>query len=318
MILKRRFIAPFLLFKVKAVLAFNSLPWFEIATEKSSAYGLIVNPHYANLINPVSALGIEIASGPKEFRLGGTFIFAPSYHYLFKLTSEYLSQRNILNFISGPSSIWNEQYAFALGYAYLTNWSLLKCFNISAYQARSRDDSFQTFYDLQSDLAVLYRNIRGSLSYGASTGMTLAWKATTINMNIFFDTIQYRNHIEIGSRNGLGAGFEINQRLGHNFSVTLEDMQRTLYNQYRATINWHLFTKHQSAFQLSLAGEYTHGYLPSPEMRVSFTLSYIWNLPRICQDGSSECFEETIVNSAIRPLVRMPETFVMAEQRIVP
>lgn len=293
--------------------AAQTLPQFTFNLEQSSQYGLIINPKYVNLLGSTSALGIELAFGANEFRLGGTLAKLWQCKHLLKLTAEYLSQHNEVTFLTGSNILWTEQHALAAGYSYLCLLPWWSSINFCAYQAVSRDGCLPDVLAVNDNIDVLYRNVKGAESFGGNVGVTLLpWYQARVDVTTYYDDITYRNKVECRrDRSGLGMGVGLAQGLHPRLAFELNAVHRSIYNQYLGKLSWLLPGQTCNGFELALVGQYTQGDLPAPrETRLSLLLTYRWHR----QDPQPLYSQEKVINEAARPLVRMPETLVARDE----
>lgn len=279
-----------------------------INVEQSSYFGLVVTPHYANLLSPNNALGFEIALGAREFRLASTYANAMSCNQLLKITVEYLAQQILFDFRSGASLVWDGQYAGGIAYQYLFNQLISG--DVAIYQTHSRDDCLPAIYQLEDDIAILYRDLKGANSRGVNVGLTLKpLSVTQVNLVMYFDAISY-GHRELPShdRQGLGAGIKLIQILHPRLKMAADLSKRILFDQYQLAVTW-LLPVCCDCLELSLSGLYRQGDIPQQnETRYGLMLTYAFNPAQ----------KNNLITETLDSVVRMPQVFVVRDQLIVP
>lgn len=292
-------------------------PYTALNAEYSDRFGLVVNPIYANIIDPCNALRLEIAFGGSEFRMGATWAHAFNPHQRFKATAEYLSQNSTFEFIAGPATQWNEQHAFGALYQYLFLNPWFESVNISAFHAYATGENLSTIsFQHPDQITIDDRHIVGSESNGLSTGVTLQpWRNSAVDVNVFYDSIHYRAHDEVApNRNGIGGGIGLQQILSRRVKFNLAGTHRELFNQLQAGISWLLPTKRGTQLELNLHGAYISGDLPEPkETRIGLMLSYHWN-GSCCNNPIIYGPDDLVLWST--PAVRMPQTFVVRDEHV--
>lgn len=294
------------------------LPYVAINTEYSNQFGLVVNPKYANILGPTSALGLELAFGGNEFRLGATWAKLICCQHMLKLTAEYFSQNILFDFESGESTLWNEQHAFGANYSYLLHQKYFSSVDVGVYHAHARDESLLPLQSATHPDFILCRNAVGSNSYGINAGLTAKpWTWSQLKLDLFYDDISYRTTATtVPNRSGLGESFFFEQVLHPRFLIGLEASHRELFDRYSAKMSWLIPVKQCARLELSLNGQYITGDLPQPhETRVGMMLSYNWDLPHSCPTYlTGLSLQEMILASAIKPVVRMPDVFVHSSE----
>jgi hypothetical protein len=290
-----------------------SLPWVALNTQYSDQFNLIINPKYANLLTPTSALGLEIAFGGREFRMGATWASMIGKRHRIKLTAEYLSE-NILFFLTALNvTKWNTQHAFGINYQYLVNQSWLHTINLATYHAYAGDaDLSQNVVNNETN----YRIAAGSNSNGISGGFTIIpGRFTAIVLDLYYDQVNYRTQNQPAPDSiGIGESITLEQLLAPRLKLLLTASHRQPFDNYDARLSWLALARPGAQLELSITGQYLTGNLPQPrETRVGLMVSYHWHVP--CRPGFA-CSEEILQWTTI-PAVRIPQTLVTRDEKSI-
>jgi hypothetical protein len=290
-----------------------SLPWVALNTQYSDQFGLVINPKYANLLTPTSALGLEIAFGSSEFRMGATWTSMIDKRHRIKLTAEYLSENILFSLTPLNVTKWNAQHAFGANYQYLVNQSWLHTINLATYHAYARDENLSTSaINNKTD----YRIDAGSNSNGISGGLTLTpGRCTAIVLDLYYDQVNYRTQNRSAPNSvGIGESITLEQLLAPRLKLLLTASHRQPFDNYHARLSWLALARPGAQLELSVTGQYLTGNLPQPhETRVGLMVSYHWHVP--CT-SEFVCSEEILQWTTI-PAVRMPQTFVTRDDKSV-
>lgn len=296
----------------------QSLPQLSFGVEYSDQFDTVIDQHYANLLNPNNAFGFEIAFGAKEFRLAGTWSYLLNCQHLFRATAEYLSQNTLFVFDQIPLPLWDEQSAYAASYSFLTNQYGVASYNFGIYGLKARDENLNPrTYD--TPFYTIYRDVKGSVAYGGFAGVTLQpWRYTRLTGTVYYDDISFRNIYESSpDRQGVGAGFELQQILHPRLLLSAEASDRKLYQQYGIKASWLIPIPRCSKIELAIKGEKVEGreLAVSPENRIGMMISYRWDLPDCASTYlTPKTFQEDVLIAATNPVVRMAQVLAAREE----
>lgn len=300
-----------------SVLLAQSMPQVSLGVDYSDQYDLVIDPRYANVLTDNTAFGFEIAFGPKEFRLAGTWIGLFNCRHLVKLTGEYLSQNTNFVFDQILLPLWDEQSAFGISYSLLNQSYGITSYNIGLYEVQARDENLIPRIFLAPPYTI-FRDVSGSSVYGGFVGVTVQpWAYTRLTGSVYYDDVAYHNRFEIPpDRQGFGVGLCVEQILHPRFLVTIEANDRKLYRQYSVKTSWLIPIPRCAKLELALKGERVTGDLVTPEEnRVGVMLTYRWNLPDYNPNYLvSKTIEETALIAATKPVIRMPQVFAARDE----
>lgn len=300
-----------------------SLPKIVLNTEYSNRYSLIVNPKYANILNPYNAVAVEFAFGASEFRVGTTWAYDLNPCQRLKATAEYLSQDSTFHFLPGSVTQWTEQSSLALAYQYIINKNFFQALNFSVYHSHARDENLPVItFDSDATTFTDYRRISGSDSNGVTAGFAvIPWCYAGLDFDLLFDAIHYHNQGQSSSsRSGVGEALTYHQLLGNRVKFQMTGIHRILFNELSGGVTCLVFCNKHHLLELSLNAKYIEGEnIPQPhETRLGLTLAYRWDASHPPAAFCTPCDQRTAALHAwsLKPVVHMQRTFVVPDEHV--
>ena len=225
----------------------------QISINWSDVYGLILQTHYANLLNDTNAIAIEGNIGAKQNRINVTLGQVFSQKNRIKLTLERLAQKQAFDFYSGSIDEWVSQYAGGVELQHLISTTgFFNNISAGGYYARSDSKSLDPIiYDKGDSEFINYRHIAGAISTGGHVSLGLKpWNTGMITLTSYYDSVRYNaiySDVSAEDSNSLGYGVSLEQYISYSVKAYAEYSHRTLYNTVQTGFQFFHNIRHNSA-----------------------------------------------------------------------
>ncbi len=257
--------------------------------------------------------------GKFEFRLNSNLVKRINLNQELQLTVDYLANRNEFSYLTGSHLVWDNQYAFGMGYRFLYPAPWLKQVAFSAFSVNSNNTELPPVaIGQQNSQQIVHRLIKGAEGAGGSVGVVLEpCSPTHISVDLLYETLNYQDHLRSPKKN-LGYSLALEQALPLCLACQLAVTSSPFFNRYASELRWQIPVHTCPQMELSLRSQYITGDLPEPkDFRISLMLSLYWPCPsNLPIQEKTELIKKLLAEAVKRPLIRMPQTFNASESRI--
>ena len=188
-----------------------------------------------------SALSLLGEVGPRNYRVNGTFGFLSSESaQRFKVSAEYLSQKLQYKFSSGKERRWMHQLGLGAMYQYWFDCpGFVKALQLHGVYSNSYNHKLKRLECPGQNLSIK-RRIAGAWFYALEGGLVFSpWNCGTLISSLSYDQVRYKRQYESKKRlSGIGAAFELIQRLGNNYLFIGRLEFKKPYNYLEALLTW--------------------------------------------------------------------------------
>lgn len=156
----------------------------------------------------------------------------------FKVTGEWLIEKNSYAFCANDGDEWVNQGAVGVAYQHLFCSPYIFSFDMGGTYSHAFSQQLGTVPC--SNQSLVRRFISGSNAYDVSFGATFcSWYDGFISLYAVYDRIQYtRKYFPKIEIKGFGGGARIYQPLSNDFDLTAYIEIRQPYNYYEGDLNW--------------------------------------------------------------------------------
>lgn len=196
--------------------------------------------------------------GSKQFRASGTFGWEATCQDFFKVTAEWLKQKNQFSFCTGNHHAWVKQDAVGIGYQHLFCHPFALAVEIGGSYSHAMGKDL-------SDLActstvIVNRNIAGSEAWDARIGGTFnTFCDGFFSVYGLYDCVKYQKKFHDDDYvKGFGGGVTLTQRIFPEVDLVGIIEMRRPYNYFEAHLDWkQTFFNRDMTF--GILASHTHG-----------------------------------------------------------